>query len=60
MTSEYSEANGREGERSAQNDPRAQLTRLDTEVRQVVERRPLAAIAGAVLLGFLVGRLIGR
>jgi ElaB/YqjD/DUF883 family membrane-anchored ribosome-binding protein len=41
-------------------DPRQQLTRLDQEVRTLVERRPLAAVAGAVLVGFLVGRLIGR
>jgi len=41
-------------------DPRQQLTRLDKEVRTLVERRPLAAVAGAVLIGFLVGRVIGR
>jgi hypothetical protein len=61
---EYSAGNGRErtyeDERSGGMDPRQQLTRLDQEVRTLVERRPLAAVAGAVLVGFLVGRLIGR
>jgi hypothetical protein len=56
-------SNGRErtyeDDRSSM-DPRQQLTRLDQEVRTLVERRPLAAVAGAVLVGFLVGRLIGR
>ena len=60
----YSPGNGRErtyeDDRSTGMDPRQQLTRLDQEVRTLVERRPLAAVAGAVLVGFLVGRLIGR
>ena len=59
-----SAGNGRErmyeDDRSQGMDPRQQLTRLDQEVRTLVERRPLAAVAGAVLIGFLVGRVIGR
>ena len=60
---DYSSGNGHERvyeERSQGMDPRQQLTRLDKEVRTLVERRPLAAVAGAVLIGFLVGRVIGR
>lgn len=61
---DYSAGNGRErtyeDDRSAGRDARQQLTRLDQEVRTLVERRPLAAVAGAVLVGFLVGRVIGR
>ena len=61
---DYSAGNGRErlyeDDRSERMDPREQLTRLDREVRTLVERRPLAAVAGAVLVGFLVGRVIGR
>lgn len=63
MNTDYSMGNGRErtlDDRSSRADPREQLTRLDQEVRTLVERRPLAAVAGAVLVGFLVGRLIGR
>ncbi len=64
MNTDYSSGNGRERtyeERSAYGaDARQQLTRLDQEVRTLVERRPLAAVAGAVLVGFLVGRVIGR
>jgi len=60
----HSAGNGREhlyeDDRSQGMDPRQQLTRLDKEVRTLVERRPLAAVAGAVLIGFLVGRVIGR
>ena len=59
----YSPGNGRErtyDDGSSRKDPRQQLTRLDQEVRTLVERRPLAAVAGAVLVGFLVGRVIGR
>ena len=63
-SSSYGAGNGRErtyeDNRSSGMDPRQQLTRLDQEVRTLVERRPLAAVAGAVLVGFLVGRLIGR
>ncbi len=63
-SSGYGAGNGREptyeDDRSRGMDPRQQLTRLDQEVRTLVERRPLAAVAGAVLVGFLVGRLIGR
>lgn len=63
-SSGYSAGNGRErtyeDDRSQGMDPRQQLTRLDQEVRTLVERRPLAAVAGAVLIGFLVGRVIGR
>jgi len=63
-SSSYGAGNGRERtydeDRSSGMDPREQLTRLDQEVRTLVERRPLAAVAGAVLVGFLVGRLIGR
>jgi ElaB/YqjD/DUF883 family membrane-anchored ribosome-binding protein len=63
-SSGYSAGNGRERmydeDRSRGTDAREQLTRLDQEVRTLVERRPLAAVAGAVLVGFLVGRLIGR
>ena len=60
---DYSSGNGHERayeDRSQGMDPRQQLTRLDQEVRTLVERRPLAAVAGAVLVGFLVGRVIGR
>jgi hypothetical protein len=60
---DYSAGNGRErayDDRSYAADAREQLTRIDQEVRTLVERRPLAAVAGAVLLGFLVGRVIGR
>jgi len=60
---DYSSGNGHERayeDRSQGMDPRQQLTRLDKEVRTLVERRPLAAVAGAVLIGFLVGRVIGR
>ena len=60
---DYSSGNGHERayeDRSQRMDPRQQLTRLDQEVRTLVERRPLAAVAGAVLVGFLVGRVIGR
>lgn len=61
---DYSAGNGSEriyeDDRSRGMDPREQLTRLDREVRTLVERRPLAAVAGAVLVGFLVGRMIGR
>jgi hypothetical protein len=61
---DYSAGNGREralgDDRSFGADPREKLTRLDQEVRILVERRPLVAVAGAVLVGFLVGRLIGR
>ena len=60
---DYSSGNGHERayeDRSHGMDPRQQLTRLDKEVRTLVERRPLAAVAGAVLIGFLVGRVIGR
>jgi hypothetical protein len=61
---DYSTGNGRERVLSDRTyggaNPREQLTRLDQEVRVLVERRPLAAVAGAVLVGFLVGRLIGR
>jgi hypothetical protein len=64
MNTDYSAGNGRErtyeDDRSYGMDPRQQLTRLDQEVRTLVERRPLAAVAGAVLVGFLVGRVIGR
>ena len=60
----YAPGNGQErtyeDDRSQGMDPRQQLTRLDQEVRTLVERRPLAAVAGAVLVGFIVGRLIGR
>jgi hypothetical protein len=63
-SSGHSAGNGRErtyeDDRSHGMDPRQQLTRLDQEVRTLVERRPLAAVAGAVLIGFLVGRVIGR
>ena len=63
-SSGYGAGNGRErtyeDNRSSGMDPRQQLTRLDQEVRTLVERRPLAAVAGAVLVGFLVGRVIGR
>jgi hypothetical protein len=60
---DYSSGNGHERayeDRSQGMDPRQQLTRLDKEVRTLVERRPIAAVAGAVLIGFLVGRVIGR
>ena len=61
---DYSAGNGHErryeSDRSFGTNPREQLTRLDQEVRTLVERRPLAAVAGAVLVGFLVGRVIGR
>jgi hypothetical protein len=64
MNTDYSMGNGRERtfeDRTYDGaDPRQQLTRLDHEVRVLVERRPLAAVAGAVLVGFLVGRLIAR
>jgi hypothetical protein len=39
---------------------KAQLTNLDTRFRRVVTQRPLVAVAGALLLGLVVGRIVSR
>jgi hypothetical protein len=39
---------------------REQLQSLDLKVRSVVQRSPLVAVAGALVLGFVVGRIVSR
>ena len=38
----------------------ADLQRYEGQLRQLVKERPLVAFAGAVLTGYLVGRILSR
>jgi len=42
------------------NDLRADLTRVDEELRVFVKERPILALLSAVAAGYLVGRLLRR
>ncbi len=39
---------------------RSEIQRLDREVRALVKKRPLLALVGAVVTGYLVGRVLAR
>ena len=38
----------------------SEIQRLDRELRALVKNRPLLALAGAVVTGYLVGRVLAR
>ena len=39
---------------------RGQLEKLDTQVRRVVQERPLVAVGAALAFGYALGRLLAR
>jgi hypothetical protein len=39
---------------------RAQIERLDGELRELVKERPILALLGAVAAGYIVGRVMRR
>jgi len=39
---------------------RSEIQRLDSEFRALVKNRPLLALVGAVVTGYLVGRVLTR
>lgn len=39
---------------------RDRLSTVDTKVRAFVERRPIAALCGAAVAGFFIGRIVSR
>ncbi len=41
-------------------DVQEKLAEIDAQARGFIKRNPLVALAGAVTIGFLVGRLVSR
>jgi hypothetical protein len=53
-------ADARSGAEDINNEMRAQIERLDGELRDFVKERPIMALLGAVAAGYVVGRVMRR
>lgn len=58
-TTKMATADARSGAED-ENEMRAQIERLDGQLRDFVKERPILALLGAVAAGYLVGRVMRR